>query len=98
MIEESQFESASYGRRAMNICVNQCNEETFEMVFDETAIPISIGDMERLHYQLSKILRPTTVQEKKTRHQAFLAKLKFCYGINSCYVYNICYWIVYNPL
>ena len=77
MINESQFESASSGRRAMDISVNQCNDETFELVFDETAIPISIGDMEQLHYQLSKILRPTTVQEKKARHQAFLAKLKF---------------------
>ena len=61
----------------MDISVNQCNDEIFELVFDETAIPISIGEMECLHYQLSKILRPTTVQEKKARHQAFLAKLKF---------------------
>ena len=55
----------------MNISVNQCNDETFEMVFDETAIPISIGDMERLHYQLSKILRPTTVQEKRPAIRPF---------------------------
>ncbi len=61
----------------MDISVNQCSDEIFELVFDETAIPISIGEMECLHYQLSKILRPTTVQEKKARHQAFLAKLKF---------------------
>ena len=60
----------------MDISVNQGNDETFELVFDEMTIPISIGDMERLHYQLSNILRPTTVQEKKIRHQAFLAKLK----------------------
>ena len=60
----------------MDISVNQCNDGTFELVFDETAIPISIKDMEYLHYQLSKILRPTTVQEK-ARHKAFLAKLKF---------------------
>ena len=71
MVKESQFGSVSYGRRAMDISVNQCNDETFELVFDETAISISIGDMESLHYQLSKILRPTTVQEKKARHQAF---------------------------
>ena len=61
----------------MDISVNHCDDETFELVFDETVIPISIGDMECLHYQLSKILRPTTVREKKARHQAFLAKLKF---------------------
>ena len=61
----------------MDISVNQGDEETFELVFDETIIPISIGDMERLHYQLSNILRPTTVQEKKARHEAFLAKLRF---------------------
>ncbi len=61
----------------MDISVNQRNDEIFELVFDEAVIPISIGDMERLHYQLSKILRPTTVREKKARHQAFLAKLKF---------------------
>ncbi len=61
----------------MDISVNQGNDETFELVFDEMTIPISIGDMERLHYQLSNILRPTTVQEKKIRHQAFLTKLKF---------------------
>ena len=61
----------------MDISVNQCSDETFELVLDETTIPISIGDMECLHYQLSKILRPTTVQEKKARHQAFLAKLRY---------------------
>ena len=61
----------------MHISVNQGNDENFELVFDDTTIPISIGDMEQLHYQLSNILRPTTVQEKKARHQAFLAKLKF---------------------
>ncbi len=61
----------------MDISVNQDNDKNFELVFDKTTIPISIGEMERLHYQLSNILRPTTVQEKKTRHQAFLDKLKF---------------------
>ena len=61
----------------MHISVNQGNDENFELVFDDTTIPISIGDMEQLHYQLSNILRPTTVQEKKARHQAFLAQLKF---------------------
>ena len=61
----------------MDVRVNQGNGESFELVFDELTIPISIGDMERLHYQLSHILRPTTVHEKKNRHQAFLAKLKF---------------------
>ena len=61
----------------MDISVNQDNDKNFELVFDKTTIPISNREMERLHYQLSNILRPTTVQEKKTRHQAFLDKLKF---------------------
>ena len=77
MIDEGEVESLCDGRRAMDISVNHGNNETYELVFDETTIFISIGDMERLHYQLSNILRPTTVQEKKARHQAFLAKLKF---------------------
>ena len=60
----------------MDIRVKQDNDETYDLVFDEITIPVSIGDMERLHYQLSSILRPTTVQEKKARHRAFLNKLK----------------------
>ena len=61
----------------MDINVNQVDDQTFELVFDKTTVPILIEDMERLHYQLSSILRPATVQEKKARNLAFLARLKF---------------------
>ena len=60
----------------MQIDVRQIDNQIYELVFDETTIAISISDMERLHHQLSDILRPETAQEKRSRHQAFLTKLK----------------------
>lgn len=60
----------------MQIDVRQIDNQIYELVFDETTIAISISDMERLHHQLSDILRPEMTQEKRSRHQAFLTKLK----------------------
>jgi len=60
----------------MDIHVNQINDQTYELIFDGQVVSISIGDMERLHHRLSDILRPETAQEKRSRHQSFLTKLK----------------------
>ena len=60
----------------MEIKVNQLNDRTFELVLGRQTISISIEDMERLHFQLSEILRPDTVFEKRSRHKAFLTRLK----------------------
>lgn len=60
----------------MEINLNKIDDETYEIVLGDQRTRVGPLDMERLHRFLSDVLRPETAQEKRSRHQAFLAKLK----------------------
>ena len=60
----------------MEIDIDKVDDETYQLKFDEHQVIISIIELEQLHHRLSSILRPETVQEKRSRQQTFLNQLK----------------------
>ena len=60
----------------MEIDIDKVDDETYQLKFDEHQVIISITELEQLHHRLSSILRPETVQEKRSRQQTFLNQLK----------------------
>ena len=63
-------------KSSMTIDIDMIDDETYQLYFDDQTFLFSITELERLHHRLSTILRPETVQEKRSRQMAFLSQLK----------------------
>jgi flagellar motor switch protein FliG len=59
----------------MDVSVKKITGGNYEILFGDDKMEVSAEDIDRLHSQLSAILRPETVAEKLVRHNEFLAKL-----------------------
>ena len=63
-------------KSSMTIDIDMIDDETYQLFFDDQTFLFSITELERLHHRLSALLRPETVQEKRSRQVAFLSQLK----------------------
>ena len=59
----------------MEITINKIDDGNFEVLLGETRIELDFDSLEHLHAQMSAILRPETVAEKRKHQQEFLVKL-----------------------
>ena len=59
----------------MDFAVNKLSDDVYEIRFEDNRIELAAEDLEHLHSQLSAILRPETVAEKRSRHKELLENL-----------------------